>query len=318
MSEERFLVTGSEGCIGSWVVKSLAEGGVDCVALDLDPAGRRLRRIAGEEAARRVISVAGDIGEEGLALRILREHRITHVVHLAALQIPFVRADPILGATVNVVGTVRVLEAARALQPKVRRLVYASSAAALGPEGGEDGRPTTLYGVFKVCNEECARVYASDFGLPSVGLRPWAVFGPGRDQGLTAAPTQAMKAAVLGVPYRIPFGGRVDLQYAPDVAETFVAAALSEELEPGVYNLRGSVVDVGEVVAAIEEARPEASGLVTHASDPIPIPAELDPGPLYDVLRSGPRTAFRAAVRETIDHFARLRDLGELTKRDVA
>lgn len=317
MSEERFLVTGSEGCIGSWVLKRLVEQGRPCVALDLDPSGRRVRRIAAEEELRLVTFVPGDINKEGLLTHVIQEYRITHLVHLAALQIPFVKADPVLGASVNVVGTIRVLEAARAMRAQVRRLVYASSAAVFDAEG-EAGHSATLYGVFKTCNEESARIYAADHGVASIGLRPWAVFGPGRDQGLTAAPTQAMKAAVLGVPYHIPFGGQIDLQYAPDVAETFIAAALSEALESGVYNLRGAVVDAREVVAAIEIARPEARGQLTHGAEPIPICPELDPGPLYDVLADVSRTDFDEAVRKTVAHFARLRDRGELSEREFA
>ena len=59
---------------------------------------------------------------------------------------------------------------------------------------------------------------------PSIGLRPCVVYGPNRDQGFSAAITHALKAAVLGLPYTIPFQGRIDLQYADDVAAAFVGA----------------------------------------------------------------------------------------------
>ena len=56
--------------------------------------------------------------------------------------------------------------------------------------------------------------------MPSVGLRPHTVYGVGRDQGLTSAPTTAMLAAAAGVPYTIPYGGASQLQLARDVARS--------------------------------------------------------------------------------------------------
>src|SRR5262249_11824732 len=142
----------------------------------------------------------------------LDEHEITNVVHLAALQVPFCRADPPLGARVNVLGTVNVFEAVRRRLVPMAPLVYASSVAAFDPPDdgvapSMRGHPGTLYGVFKRANEATASVYALEHGVASVGLRPHTVYGVGRDQGLTSAPTAAMLAAAAGLPYAIPYGG---------------------------------------------------------------------------------------------------------------
>ena len=299
---ECFLVTGSEGCLGSWVVKRLLDDGHRCVALDLDSGSARLRRLVPPSRLADVVFVQGDIVADGLLARVIEAHGVTRVIHLAALQIPFVEADPARGAAVNVVGTVRVFEAVRAARGQIRGLVYASSAAIFGPDGAP--RPATLYGVFKVCNEETARIFATQNAVSSVGLRPWAVFGPGRDQGLTAAPTLALEAAAHGLPYRIPFGGELDLQYAPDVADAFIAAALAEPRGATVANLRGSVVTVEELIAVVEEVWPSARGLLTFAGDPLPIPAELDGPSADEALGAGARTDLPVAVRETLEHFA--------------
>src|SRR5439155_26419931 len=128
----------------------------------------------------------------------------------------------------------------------VRGVAYASSSAVFGASDGW-GRPDTLYGVFKVCNEEAARFYARDYATPSIGLRPCVVYGPNRDRGLSAAITHALKAAVLAQPYTIPFSGLIDLQYVEDVAAAFVAAALAEQGDAFVYDLHGDLVDVGDV-----------------------------------------------------------------------
>ncbi len=142
-----------------------------------------------------------------------------------------------LGALVNVVGTVRVLEAARHSGGTVRGVAYASSAAVYGPSG--ELRPRTLYGVFKRCNEETARHYAESLGVPSVGLRPWTVFGVGRDQGVTSAPTSAIQAVVRGESFDIPFTGSMAMQYTADVAAAFVAAARAHPAAPASYDLPG-------------------------------------------------------------------------------
>lgn len=321
--EERFLVTGSEGCIGSWVVKNLAEEGRSCLALDLSPSGRLVGQIMDPDRLAGVTFVTGDIALPGLLDALIAEHGITRIVHLAALQIPLVRADPARGAMVNVVGTVRVFEAARRFAGQVRNVVYASSAAALGPPDPDGdavpsrGAPVTLYGVFKSCNEGTAHVYALDWAVSSVGLRPWAVFGPGRDQGLTAAPTHAMKAAILGVRYHIPFGGRMDMQYADDVARAFVQAALTSPKGAFVYNLRGASVSMEEVIAVIEGHWPQAKDLLTCGTEPLPIPADLGPPQLEQLIEKPPRTPFATAVDKTLDHFRRLAEAGLLTRDEL-
>src|SRR6478752_2731732 len=174
--------------------------------------------------------------------RVLDEDGITNVIHLAALQVPFVRADPPLGARVNVLGTVNVFEAVRRRRDRMAPVVYASSIAAFDqPEGDAppamSAHPGTLYGVFKRANESTAWVYRAEYGVPSVGLRPHSVYGIGRDQGLTSAPTAAMLAAAAGLPFRIPYGGRSQFQYAPDVARAFVQAAFSGHVGASVLNL---------------------------------------------------------------------------------
>ena len=152
------------------------------------------------------------------------------IIHLAGLQVPTCKADPVAGAFVNVIGTLNLFEAAKAVGAE--RVVYASSAAVFG--AGEPAtpvdetaatEPATHYGVFKRTNEGNARVYFLDHGLNSVGLRPLTVYGVNRDTGLTSDPTKAMKAAVLGVPFQIRFSGATDFQYVEDTAAAFIACA---------------------------------------------------------------------------------------------
>src|SRR5918994_4359546 len=262
--DERFLVTGSGGCIGAWVVAQLVAEGTHVVALDASDDDHRLRLLLAGDELDAPARVRGDITDLEALERVLDEQRITHVVHLAALQVPFCRADPPLGARVNVVGTVNVFEAVARRRGRVGPVVYASSVAAYdaldegSTESAMQGVPSTLYGVYKRANEGTATVYAGERGLPSVGLRPHTVYGPGRDQGLTSAPTLAMLAAAAGESYRLPFGGAYQLQYAPDVAAAFVAAARGEPDGAELRDIGGPRVHTDEVIAAIEAAAPGA------------------------------------------------------------
>jgi UDP-glucuronate 4-epimerase len=309
---ERFLVTGSEGCIGAWVVRNLALASVPVVAVDIAPAGKRLHKILGEVDRAAVTHVVGDLCDEGLMDRLIAEHEITRVAHLAALQVPFVAADPLLGGQVNVIGTLRVLEAVRAHSERVRGLVYASSAAAYGPDEAP-ADPETLYGVFKLCNEHCARVYARDYGTPSIGLRPVIVYGPARDQGMTAALTHALKAAVLGVPYEIPFSGIVDAQYTEDVATTFIRSAMVEgNKHANVYDLHGSSVEVSEFIATLERVKPEAAGLVTCGSSIVPGRLLVSDADLMERIGGQRKTDLEAGIRRTLAVFEAHRGEGIL------
>jgi UDP-glucuronate 4-epimerase len=294
---ERFLITGALGCLGAWTCRMLVDEGVPVVGYDLGTDPHRLRLIMTPEQLERITLVPGDITDLDQLRGTLEEHGITNVVHLAGLQLPFCRADPPLGARVNVVGTVNVFEAAKR-QGLTTTVAYASTSAVHDQAGAIN--PQSHYGVYKVANEGTARVYWLDDGIPSIGLRPFCVYGPGRDQGVTSTPTVAMLAAARGEPYQISFGGRTQLHYAPDVARAFVTATRSKQEGAEVFDVGGPAVHMSEVVAAIEAAAPEAAGTITYEDVPLPFPEELHAGGLEVAL-----TPLEQGVRETVDHFRR-------------
>ncbi|HKF74924.1 MAG TPA: NAD-dependent epimerase/dehydratase family protein, partial [Candidatus Dormibacteraeota bacterium] len=219
--DERFLVTGALGCIGAWTVRRLVEEGTPVVATDLAGDAHRWRLLdPGLEGS--VPLVRCDVTDAEALRRLVAGHGITHVVHLAALQVPFARADPALGARVNVEGMAVVLETARRLRDQVRGVAFASSIAVFGPAARygpgplpDDAAPApaTLYGAYKLADEWMSRVYDLDHGITSIGLRPAVVYGPGRDQGLTSSPTMAMLAAAAGRPWRIDWNGSAGYQH---------------------------------------------------------------------------------------------------------
>src|SRR5438876_10742329 len=274
---ENYFITGAQGCIGSWIVKSLVERGDRPVVFDRSDDSRRLSAIMEPGDLERVRFVAGDITDISVVRSALEAARARCIIHLAGLQVPTCQADPVAGAFVNVVGTLNVFESAKALGPA--RVIYASSAAVFGASDansplGESAQsePATHYGVFKRTNEGNARVYFLDHGLCSVGLRPLTVYGVNRDSGLTSDPTKAMKAAVRGLPLHIRFSGATDFQYVADTAAAFIACA--EGVPPGAYvfNLHGESVAVDRIAQLINQnSMTHDRQLVTYVGTPNPI-----------------------------------------------
>jgi len=309
---ERFLVTGALGCIGAWTVRRLVREGVPVVAFDSDADSRRLRLLMDDAQLSRVDIVHGDITNPQLLQETLDTHRITHVVHLAALLHPRFKSDPPLGSRVNVLGGVNLFEAVAQRAAQIHNIVYASSIAVYDkPDAADDevvmhdspAHPTTLYGVFKQAEEAMARVYFQDRGVSSIGLRPATVFGAGRDYGLTAAPTQAVLAAALGHPFHIPYSGRSHIHYADDIARIFIACARSGYRGADVFNMRGTVVDMHDVLTTIESVVPAARGSITCAGPSLDLPVDYDAAALEKVIGAQQHTPLPEAVRETFALF---------------
>jgi nucleoside-diphosphate-sugar epimerase len=308
MKDQRFLITGALGCIGAWSCAQLVREEVPVILYDLGTNKERLELVMSAGELEQLTLVHGDVTSLDHLERTIGENGVTHIVHLAAMLLPLVEADPPRGAAVNVVGTTNVFEAAK--RQAVRGIAYASSAAVYGPGSGpritDAGDPTTLYGVFKLANEGTARVYFEDDGVGSVGLRPYVVYGPGRDQGLTADPTLAMEAAARGEGYEMRWGGRCQLQYAADAARIFIAAARAEHGGGAVFNLGGPSSHASDVVNAIEAAAPEVAGRITFEDVQLPFPQEMEEGDLEDVVGPIEWTTLQEGTRQTIEVYRTL------------
>ena len=301
------LVTGAGGCIGSWVLAILSRSGIPAVAFDLTDNRRRPSLVMDPESAAELTWEVGDIADGDAIRALIERYNIRSIIHLAGLQVPFCKADPAIGARVNVEGTINVLEAAR--HGKIKRTVYASSVAALGmPPGG--AHLGTLYGAYKLANEYTAQVYWQDWEVPSIGIRPNIVYGVARDQGMTSKCTVAIHAAVLGQSYEIPYSGRTSWLYAGEAAAAFIAAILRDGDGSYHFNLNGECKTVEEAVAMIGNLIPSAS--ITIKGSPLPFPPDLDDAPIRSHLGDYPRISMRAGIEETYRAFQVLKEAGHL------
>lgn len=312
MSSERFLVTGALGCIGAWTVRRLVDENVPVWTYDLPGDPHRLRLIMDETALGKVNFISGDIADFENFERTVADNQITHLIHLAALQVPFVRADPIQGARVNVVGTAVVFETVKRHANQIHGFAYASSVGVYGPmemypptplANDAPLYPTNLYGVYKQADEGLARIYWQDYQISSIGLRPYVLYGPGRDQGMSSTPTKGMLAAAVGRPYHISYGGTVVFQYADDMAALFIRAARAKGDGAPVFNAGGTTSHMSEVITAINAAASEMTDKITFEPSPLGIPQGIDDSAL--VARIGPMnwTPLERGVRDTINLF---------------
>ncbi|MBI3209528.1 MAG: NAD-dependent epimerase/dehydratase family protein [Candidatus Solibacter usitatus] len=316
----KILVTGAQGCIGAWVVRGLLRRGLDVLIYDLDPNPARLSLIT-EETERKNLSIRTGVIEDTAAVKsIIKDEGVTHIIHLAAVLMPFCQANPVRGGLINIIGTLNVFEGARDSGRDVR-VVYASSSAVWGPEDAYEARalseadptkPSTHYGVFKNANEGNARAFYLANQISSAGLRPWTVYGVGRDVGLTAAPTTAMKHIVQGKPYQIPLSGFMDLQYVEDVAETFIRCALSDVAGAHVFNLAGDVIEMEELARTLAHIRPSAANLITTGGPRVPVAYRMDDAALRAAIPGIPKTPLEDGMRRTIELYERLHAEGRL------
>ena len=321
MTDNVYLVTGAMGCIGAWSLHHLVKAGKKTVSFDLSDDRSRIDLLLSKEEQETITFAKGDITDPKQVADVFSEHGITHVIHLAALQVPACKANPVLGARVNVVGTVNVFEAARIND--VKHVGYASSVAVYGaPEDYPSNMlepdapflPRTLYGVYKVANEGTAKVYWYDHGISSTVLRPYTVYGVGRDQGLTSEPTKAMLAAAAGKSFHISFGGAMQFHFASDVARQFIEAA--EYPLDGAYgfSIGTPITQVDEVVRIINEVKPGVN--VTNTDVELPFPDGTDGTEYKKHLNRIQETLLEDGVRQTIEHFEKLLSDNKLTIGD--
>lgn len=301
------LVTGGSGFIGTWVLRALLQRDARPIVLDAQPGGGGWSLLLGDQA-NQIERIEVSLLDRDAIQEAIAQHQVTHVIHLAALLTPACQADPWLGCQVNVLGSTAVFDAARRSQ-QIRGISYASSFAVYGPEEvdhtDEPNRPPHFYGAFKQAVDLIAEQYWRHFGLASVAVRPHVVYGPLREQGLTAGPSLACRAAAKGERYAIGYTGRVGYDYVEDVAEAFVRAALECPLGAHVVDLPGEVATSEAFVCAIEAALPESRGQI-EVNGPA-IPSNIPPRPRYisELFAEWTPTPLADGVRRTIDFYRR-------------
>jgi len=315
-----YLITGGQGFFGAWIARRLLEDGASFVLTDLKPGDGILRQVLSEDQVDRLEIRHGDISSGEFVQGLVDEVDPEKIIHLAGLQVPTCKSDPVLGARVNITGTLNVFEAARGRGENPPCIVYASSAAVAGPQEDYEGRipddashtPRTQYGVFKLCNEGNARLYWDEHGVASVGLRPLTVYGVGREVGITSGPTKAIRAAVLGDEFTVPFTGVTGFNYIQDIADDFIGASKKHTAGALALNAPGEIHDIREFLDHVERELPQSAGRLHCEGGEVPVAWNCEEDGLGALLGEVPHTSIEEGIRATIKEFACLKERGML------
>jgi len=312
----KFLITGGLGAIGSFATRRFVEEGLRPVVLDARPDFTLVRDIQG-----RFDFVPGDVSDVPGLMRVVKEHEIGRIVHLAAVMPPAAQENHPLGWNVNTWGTLHVLEAARTF--KVERVVFASSKAVLGAMTGEHGHPTyrpvaeshpynptSVYGATKVAGELMGRQYMASYGVEFVALRFAATYGPGKlsRHGAVGTVSRLIETVLAGNEFALPKGGeqRDDLVYNRDIGEAVFLAATVPTLSFHVFHIgTGRLSSISEVTEALRAIRPDLKVSIGPGLDyyggGIGSYCCFDIGKAREVLGYNPRYDMGKGVRDYVE-----------------
>lgn len=332
---KRWLVTGAAGFIGSNLVEALLKGGQEVVGLDNFATGyqRNLDEVhakVGADATERLRFIEGDIRDSDACTEAVEGVDI--VLHQAALgSVPRSMADPMTSHDVNVTGFANMLDAAR--RAGVERFVYAASSSTYGDEPSlpkrEDriGNPLSPYAATKFANEVYADVWQRCYGIETVGLRYFNVFGPRQDpDGAYAAVMPKWVAAMIEDEEVVINGdGETsrDFCYVANAVQANIRAALAPSEATGeVYNVAlGDQTSLNELFGMLRDTLEQHQ--VSYKRDPRY--AEFRPGDVRhsraDIAKARAGLGYEpthriaegieAAVPWYLGHYRRQRDGGE-------
>ncbi|RLG84071.1 MAG: hypothetical protein DRO40_02590 [Thermoprotei archaeon] len=249
------LVTGGAGFIGSWTVEYLVRNGYNVVVLDDFSSGSidNLSKVIKE-----IVIVKGDIRDFELIEEIIHKYNVEKIIHLAALvSVEEAYNNPVKCFEVNAEGTLNVLEAAR--KHDLERVVYASSAAVYGEakyvpiDEDHPTRPISIYGASKLSGEVLVNSYQHNYGLSTISLRYFNVYGPRMRAGDYAGVIyKFIERALLDRPPIIYGNGSQvrDFIYVEDVARANIIAL--ESKATGTFNIgTGKAVSITELAKII-------------------------------------------------------------------
>jgi nucleoside-diphosphate-sugar epimerase len=299
-TDKPILVVGGTGFLGAFVVRELVEQGLKTRIFDLKPNAEVLEFVA-PSLSEKCDLIAGDVTDRKAVAQAMAD--CGAIVHLAGFMTVDCKSDPIRAAQVNLVGTQTVIT--EAVAAGVTRMAYASSSAVYGSGEGKLPHPETLYGVHKLAIEGMARCAWLDHGLPSVGFRPYIVYGPGASAGISAGPSNALRAAALGESAKIEFSGRVGFVHVKDVARAFAVGLSNAEMGAPRFDLHGVSATVTDFRAHLMRAAPDAR--VSIYGMPLKTPEILQGGARASWFDELPVTTLDEGIENTLAHWRNAR-----------
>jgi len=293
---EKIIIFGGCGFLGSWIVKAFLKKGYIVSIFDLKIQKELLSHVVGEDI-NKIKFINGDITNYEQVQESIND--MDHVINLAGLMTPDCSSNPILGAKVNVLGSINVFEALKKNNNKF--LVYASSAGVFGQKDHYYPFPETHYGAYKLAVEGVARAYLNEDGISSVGIRPYVIYGPGREVGGTAGVTLACKAAKQGESYTVNFSGKAGFVYVQDVVDLVEMSIAQIPSGALTFNINGITADVSEFINLIKKNIPLSD--IGIEGDPLSVVDEIRGNEPSKTFKKFKYTSLEDGIKRTIDFY---------------
>jgi len=293
---KNIIIFGGTGFLGSWIVKNFIKRDYKVTIFDLKIETELLKKLIGKDIEK-IKFLKGDVTnyEEVLEATV----NMDHVVNLAGLMTPDCSRNPSLGAEVNVLGSINVFEATKARG--IKFVVYASSAGVFGEKDKYFPFPETHYGAFKLAVEGIARAYYNEANISSVGIRPFVIYGPGREIGGTATVTLACKAAKQSYNYNLNFSGRAGFVYVQDVANLVEMSINRAPVGALTININGITASVSDFVSKIINIIPEAK--LTINGDKLSVVEEILGDHPSDIFKKFKYTSLSEGISNTLKFY---------------
>ena len=293
---KNIIIFGGTGFLGSWIVKNFVKRDYKVTIFDLKIETELLKKLIGKDIEK-IKFLKGDVTNYEEVLEAT--FNMDHVVNLAGLMTPDCSRNPSLGAEVNVLGSINVFEATKARG--IKFVVYASSAGVFGEKDKYFPFPETHYGAFKLAVEGIARAYYNEANISSVGIRPFVIYGPGREIGGTATVTLACKAAKQSYNYNLNFSGKAGFVYVQDVANLVEMSIKRAPVGALTININGITASVSDFVSKIINIIPEAK--LTINGDKLSVVEEILGDHPSDIFKNFKYTSLNEGISNTVKFY---------------
>ena len=293
---KNILIFGGCGFLGSWITKALLKKNLKITIFDLRINTDLLKNLIGNDL-NKINFIEGDITDYEQVLKATED--MNYILNLAGLMTPDCSSNPSLGAEVNVKGSINVFEAIK--KNNIKFLIYTSSGGVYGNEDKYNPFPETHYGAFKLAVEGMARAYFNESLISSVGLRPFVIYGPGREVGGTAGVTLACKAAKQNFEYTVGFSGKVGFVYVEDVTNLVERLIDKAPLGATTMNINGITTSVENFVSIIKKNIPEAK--VKFSGKPLSVVEEILGGEPSKTFKDFKYTSLDNGINKTINFY---------------
>ena len=293
---EKIIIFGGCGFLGSWIARAFFKKGYSVSVFDLKIQKELLSYFIGEDI-NEIKFIQGDITNYDQVQEVT--NNMDHVINLAGLMTPDCSSNPILGAKVNLLGSINVFEALK--KNNIKFLVYASSAGVFGQKDHYYPFPETHYGAYKLAVEGVARAYFNEAGISSVGIRPYVIYGPGREVGGTAGVTLACKAAKQGDSYTVNFLGKAGFVFVEDVADLVEMSIVQMPSGALTFNINGITADVSDFINLIKKNIPQSD--IAIKGNSLSVVDEIRGNEPSKTFKKFKYTSLEDGIKRTIDFY---------------